>query len=171
MSAFKRLSQRDHTASESSNVGVAELSCRPLIIYANKWDPIGAARDDLERTNLGSSWVTAWTAGRAGLQATQNGTDLRVGSSILASWEATSVGRGRPLGAPLGNAGPSTPLENAGTATTTNKRPQYAQVMSKASSEMNKRTPKLRREVVPENLGSSPRTICPMRQHWRKAET
>ena len=66
MKVFKRLSQRGHSTDESSIFGVAELSCRPPVILASKWDPVWAAWDDIERTNLGSSWVTAWTVRRAG---------------------------------------------------------------------------------------------------------
>ena len=66
MKVFKRLSQRGHSTEESSIFGVAELSCRPPVIHASKWDPIWAAGDDIERADLGSSWVTAWAVGRAG---------------------------------------------------------------------------------------------------------
>ncbi|MCK4692294.1 MAG: hypothetical protein KAT23_01600 [Anaerolineales bacterium] len=66
MKVFKRLSQRGYSTDESSIFGVAELSCRPAVIHASKWGPIWAAWDEIERTNLGSSWVTAWTVRRVG---------------------------------------------------------------------------------------------------------
>jgi hypothetical protein len=141
MNAFKRLSQHDHTASESSNVGVAGLSCRPPAIHAIEWDPIGAAWEDIERTNLGSSWITGWTKSGVGLQASHRGTDLRVGFSILTGWEATLVGRAGALGALLGDVGSSNPLESAGPSATTKQRAQYVPVISKVCSEMARRAP------------------------------
>ncbi len=66
MNVFKRLYQRGHSTYESSIFGVTELSWRLGAILDGKGDPIWVAWDDIERTNLESCWVTAWTVGRAG---------------------------------------------------------------------------------------------------------
>ena len=66
MKEFKRLSQRVHSTFGSTILDVAELNQRSAASQASKWDPIWAAWDEIERTRLVSSWVKAWTFGRAG---------------------------------------------------------------------------------------------------------
>ena len=66
MREFKQLYQCVGSTFGSNIFGVTELSWRHGAIHDGKWDPIWAARDEIERINEGSSWVNAWTVGRAG---------------------------------------------------------------------------------------------------------